>query len=119
MTTSSNTTTGAQGTSSAAHHTPSQGITSPSTSAPIPLEALKAFVQETLPPISMDRFIETSGLSQPTIWRYRRQGMIKTSLIAGRHYLTPAQVAEFNARLSAGEFAGNGPRTPSRTKIAA
>jgi hypothetical protein len=118
METPHNTASGAQ--DSEAHHSPSStGNNSTSTSAPIPLEALKAFVQETLPPISMDRFIETSGLSQPTIWRYRRQGMIKTSLIAGRHYLTPAQVAEFNARLSAGEFAGNGPRTPSRTKIAA
>jgi hypothetical protein len=67
----------------------------------------------------MDRFIETSGISQPTMWRYRRKGMIKTSQIAGRHYLTAAQVAEFNARLTAGEFAGDGPRTPSRTKIAA
>lgn len=100
-------TSGAQGTSPAAHHSPSvPGITSPSIQPTIPLESL--------PPISMDRFTEQSGLSPVTLWRFRKKGWIKTCVIAGRHYLTAAQIAEFNTRLACGEFAGSGPRTPQR-----
>lgn len=103
---------GAQGTSPAAHHAPSvTGNTSPSVQATIPLESV--------PPISMDRFTEQSGLSPVTLWRFRKKGWIKTCVIAGRHYLTAAQIAEFNARLASNEFAGDGPRTPSRQGIAA
>jgi len=62
----------------------------------------------------MDRFTEQSGLSPVTLWRFRKKGWIKTCVIAGRHYLTAAQIAEFNTRLACGEFAGSGPQTPQR-----
>lgn len=89
----------------AAHHAPSTaGI---STLQPtIPLESL--------PPISMDRFVEQSGLSSVTLWRFRKKGWLRTHQICGRHYLSAAEIARFNARLESGEFAGDGPRTPKR-----
>lgn len=101
-------TLGALGTSPEAHHAPSQaGITS--------LSGQPSILLESLPPISMDRFTEQSGLSPVTLWRFRKKGWIKTSVIAGRHYLTATQIAEFNTRLQSGEFAGNGPQTPRRS----
>jgi hypothetical protein len=57
------------------------------------------------PPISLDKFIEQSGLSAVTVWRYRRAGWLNTLNICGRHYLTRAEIARFNARAAAGEFA--------------
>jgi hypothetical protein len=57
------------------------------------------------PPIALDKFIEQSGLSVVTIWRYRRAGWLNTLNICGRHYLTRSEIARFNARAAAGEFA--------------
>lgn len=59
-----------------------------------------------LPPLSLDKFIEQSGLSPATCWRYRKRGWLKTVNIAGRHYLTRQAIAEFNERAGRGEFAG-------------
>ena len=78
----------------------------------------EALPLETLPPISLDCFMQQSGLSPVSLWRYRKKGWIKTCLIAGRHYLTRAEIARFNTRLEAGEFAGQ-VRTPSRHAVAA
>lgn len=64
----------------------------------IPLEAL--------PPLSLDRFQELSGFSSATLWRYRKRGWLRTIVIAGRHYLSRKEIAEFNARAERGEFAG-------------
>src|SRR5215469_16068149 len=64
------------------------------------------------PPIALDKFIEQSGLSAVTVWRYRRAGWLNTLNICGRHYLTRAEIARFNARAAAGEFA----REPGRPK---
>jgi hypothetical protein len=64
------------------------------------------------PPIALDKFIEQSGLSPVTVWRYRRAGWLNTLNICGRHYLTRAEIARFNARAAAGEFA----RQPVRPK---
>jgi hypothetical protein len=57
------------------------------------------------PPIALDKFIEQSGLSAVTVWRYRRAGWLHTLNICGRHYLTRAEIARFNERAAAGEFA--------------
>jgi len=57
------------------------------------------------PPIALDKFIEQSGLSAVTLWRYRRVGWLNTLNICGRHYLTRSEIARFNARAAAGEFA--------------
>ena len=61
---------------------------------------------EAAPPISVTRFLETSGISQVTFWRWEQKGIIKTVRIAGRKYITAAALAEFNRRLSAGDFSG-------------
>jgi hypothetical protein len=62
------------------------------------------------PPIALDKFIQQSGLSPVTVWRYRRAGWLNTLNICGRHYLTRCEIARFNARAAAGEFA----RRPAR-----
>ena len=59
-----------------------------------------------LPPMSLDLFMEMSGLSSATCWRYRRRGWLRTVTIAGRHYITREEIAEFNNRAMSGEFAG-------------
>ena len=64
------------------------------------------------PPLALDKFIEQSGLSGVTVWRYRRAGWLNTLNICGRHYLTRAEIARFNARAATGEFA----REPARPK---
>ena len=65
------------------------------------------------PPIALDKFIEQSGLSAVTVWRYRRAGWLNTLNICGRHYVTRAEIARFNARAAAGEFAKR-PKQPRR-----
>ena len=57
------------------------------------------------PPIALDKFIEQSGLSAVTVWRYRRAGWLNTLNICGRHYVTRAEITRFNTRAAAGEFA--------------
>lgn len=63
------------------------------------------------PPMALNKFIEESGLSSVTLWRYRRAGWLHTLNICGRHYLTRSEIARFNARASSGEFAKS-PITP-------
>ena len=65
------------------------------------------------PPVALDKFIQESGISSVTVWRYRRAGWLKTLNICGRHYLTRAEIARFNARAAAGEFAKE-PTKPKR-----
>lgn len=64
------------------------------------------------PPIALDKFIEQSGLSVVTVWRYRRAGWLTTLNICGQHYLTRSEIARFNARAAAGEFA----KVPTKPK---
>jgi hypothetical protein len=61
---------------------------------------------EYIPPISLDRFCEISGLSKTSAWRYEKRGWLRTHLIANRRYILAAEVAEFNRRLARNEFAG-------------
>ena len=57
------------------------------------------------PPIALDKFLEESGISATTLWRYRRAGWLTTLNICGRHYLTRAEIMRFNTRAASGEFA--------------
>ena len=66
-------------------------------------------------PISLDYFIQTSGVSDTTIWRWRKQGMLKTENIAGRLYILPKNLREFRRRVEAGEFSKKH-QTPIRVK---
>ena len=68
------------------------------------------------PPLALDRFIEQSGLSVVTVWRYRRAGWLNTLNICGRHYLTRSEIARFNTRAAAGEFAKE-PARPKRARV--
>jgi hypothetical protein len=56
------------------------------------------------PPMALDKFIEQSGISLCSIWRYRRKGWLSTVNLCGRHYLLRSEIARFNARAMAGEF---------------
>ena len=67
------------------------------------------------PPIALDKFIEQSGLSVVTVWRYPRAGWLNTLNICGRHYVTRSEIARFNARAAAGEFA-KPPTKPKRRR---
>ena len=57
------------------------------------------------PLMSLDKFVEQTGLSAVTLWRYRRKGMLTTVNICGRQYILRAEIARFNERAAAGEFA--------------
>ncbi len=67
------------------------------------------------PPLALEHFMKQSGLSATTCWRFRKKGWLKTIVIAGRHYVTRAAIAEFNERAASGEFAGDA-RVPSGAK---
>lgn len=66
-----------------------------------------------VPPIALDRFAEISGLSRVTLYRYRQRGWLKTHAIGNRQYVLAADVAEFNRRAEAGEFASESQPNPS------
>ena len=57
------------------------------------------------PMMSLDKFMEQTGLSPATLWRWRKRGMLTTVNISGRHYILRSEIARFNARAAAGEFA--------------
>jgi hypothetical protein len=66
-------------------------------------------------PIALDVFIERSGLSDTTLYRWRRDEMLKTTNILGRVYILPKDLREFNRRAEAGEFA-KAHKAPKRKK---
>ena len=57
------------------------------------------------PMMSLDKFREQTGLSAVTVCRYRKKGMLTTVNICGRQYILRAEIARFNERAAAGEFA--------------
>ena len=59
-----------------------------------------------LPPMSLEKFIEQTGLSRSTIYRYESRGWLQTIVIAGRKYITRQAIADFNLRAGQGEFKG-------------
>jgi predicted site-specific integrase-resolvase len=67
------------------------------------------------PMMSLDKFIEQTGLSAFTLWRYRKKGMLTTVNICGRQYVLRAEIARFSQRGAAEEFAKlpNHPRKSS------
>jgi hypothetical protein len=69
------------------------------------------------PMMSLDKFIEQTGLSAVTVWRYRKKGMLTTVNICGRKF------SELRSRvlisvLLLGEFA-KPPNRPRRSTIKA
>jgi len=67
-----------------------------------------------LPPMSLDRFMQDTGLCPTTIWRYRKRGWLRVENIAGRNYITRAAILEFNTRMANGEFAKARNKPPGR-----
>ena len=55
--------------------------------------------------ISLGRWIEQTGITPCTAWRWRRRGWLTTINIAGRQYLTQAAIDQFTRRAHSGEFA--------------
>ena len=45
------------------------------------------------------------ALDRVTGWRYRKQGLVRTCSIHGRIYIHADEIARFEARAAAGEFA--------------
>jgi len=62
---------------------------------------------EYVPPMSLHRFCEITGLSKVSAWRYEKRGWLRTHLIANRRYILAADVAEFNRSPASDEFAGS------------
>jgi len=74
------------------------------TSAKIP--ETSSMPLESIPPLSLDRFCEQTGLSPVTAWRFQKLGWLKTHLLSNRRYILATDLVDFNRRLAAGEFAG-------------
>jgi hypothetical protein len=55
------------------------------------------------------------GISPVTAWRFEKRGWLRTHRIANRRYVLAADVAEFNRRIAAGEFAGK-PSNPAANR---
>ncbi len=71
-----------------------------------PLAAAELFAQ--------DRFAGDMGVTRETVWRWRRDGLLRTINIRGRIYVTAEEAADFKWRALAGHFAKPAKR-PSRT----
>jgi hypothetical protein len=69
------------------------------------------------PMMSLDKFMEQSGLSATTVWRWRKAGMLNTVNIYGRQYVLRSEIARFNERAAAGEFARRVPPVRNRAKL--
>ncbi len=55
--------------------------------------------------VSFDAWYREMNISESTAHRYRARGMITTLTIFGKLYLTRAEIAKFESRAQAGEFA--------------
>jgi hypothetical protein len=67
-------------------------------------------------PIALDRFIQSCGITDTTAWRWRKKNWLTTTNIAGRLYIMPQDLREFNRRATAGEFAQEH-KTPKREPL--
>jgi len=56
-------------------------------------------------PIALELFTQQMGWCDTTAWRYRRDKKLTTTNIAGRLYIMPKDLREFNRRAESGEFA--------------
>jgi hypothetical protein len=54
--------------------------------------------------VAINIFARQAGLSPITLWRWRKNGWLRTTNIAGRVYITSEDLAEFKRRAAAGEF---------------
>ncbi len=62
----------------------------------------------TTPPaqlVSFDGWLNDLGRTRVTGYRWRKLGLVKTENIFGRHYISREEIAQFERRAMAGEFA--------------
>jgi hypothetical protein len=52
-----------------------------------------------------DHWLKELGKSRATGWRWRVNGLVETCNILGRHYISDEEIARFERRARAGEFA--------------
>jgi hypothetical protein len=55
--------------------------------------------------VALDQWRDQIGKTAATIWRWRKLGWLQATNIAGRLYLTRAEIARFEAAAAAGKFA--------------
>ncbi len=67
---------------------------------------------------AFDEYLKGRNLTRCTGYRYRKQGLIQTTNIFGRLYVTREQIEKFERRAIAGEFHKEA-KTPSRRELAA
>lgn len=68
--------------------------------------------------ISLAKWLEQTGVTSCTAWRWRKKGWLKTVNICGRQYLTQEAISEFKNRATAGEFA-KVHKVPTRKEVLA
>ena len=71
---------------------------------------MKQLYVSTQPPaaaelFAQDRFAEDMDVTRETLWRWRRDGLLRTINIRGRIYVTAEEAAYFKRRALAGHFA--------------
>ena len=54
---------------------------------------------------SLSTYRRELGRSKTTLWRYRRNGWLKTINVLGKLYVTRESIAEFEAMMRSGELA--------------
>jgi hypothetical protein len=55
--------------------------------------------------IPFDRWLRDLGKSRATGWRWRRDGVVTTHNVFGRHYVTLDEIGRFERAALSGEFA--------------
>ena len=71
---------------------------------PLPIPSNARALPRPISSCELDKFIERTGLSPVTIWRFRKKKFLETVNICGRHYVLRSEIARFNSRAFAGEF---------------
>lgn len=66
--------------------------------------------------VAFDKWVSELGISATTAWRWRRKGFLTTVQILGRNYISRAEIAAFEQRASAGEYARSLPATPGPSR---
>jgi hypothetical protein len=55
--------------------------------------------------LAIEKWRSETGISATTLWRWRRLKMLTTIQILGRTYISREEIARFEQRAAAGEFA--------------
>lgn len=53
---------------------------------------------------ALDKFTADLGVSATTVWKWRKQGILKTHNLHGKQFISAAEAERFVQRLEAGEF---------------